>query len=239
MPDHRFFLPTPFDTSRLLLLQEQEFHHLQNVMRIKEGESVELINGQGQLAIAIVQKLEKHKAHLLLQEVITEQPIDSTLILAQAMPKMARLENIVEKATELGVTEIWLFPSAYSEKKEYSPSQLQRLQQILIASIKQCGRLFLPSLVYKPPLSQWKTLSTPCFFGDTDPHAPHFLQALQKQSIHSALWMVGPEQGLTTQESQLLKTDLAMTGVSINPYTLRVDTAAIVGLALLSLFNKR
>ncbi|MEI8329670.1 MAG: RsmE family RNA methyltransferase [Chlamydiia bacterium] len=239
MPDHRFFLSAPFHSGGLLFLQEQEFHHLQNVMRIKEGELVELINGQGQLAIAIVHKLEKHKAHLLLQEVITEQPIPSTLILAQAMPRMARLENIVEKATELGVTEIWLFPSVHSEKKEYSPSQLHRLQQILIASIKQCGRLFLPSLAYKPPLSQWKTLTTPCFFGDTDPDAPHFLQALQEQNSLSALWMVGPEQGLTIQESQLLKKDLAMTGVSINPYTLRVDTAAIVGLALLSLFNKK
>ena len=131
MPDNRFYLAQNLETGSICLIKEMELHHLQHVMRVKEKETIELINGKGLLATGIVQKLERHQASVLIETVISETVKGPTLILAQAMPRIARLEYIVEKATELGVTEIWLFPSTHSEKKEYSPSNIQRLNQIL------------------------------------------------------------------------------------------------------------
>lgn len=235
MPDNRFYLPQNLEIGSICLIKEMELHHLQHVMRVKEKETIELINGKGQLATGIVQKLERHQASVLIETVISETVKGPTLILAQAMPRIARLEYIVEKATELGVTEIWLFPSTHSEKKEYSPSNIQRLNQILVASLKQSGRLFIPEIVYKKNLRQWTPLSIPAFFGDTAPDAPNFLKVIEKQENTTALWMVGPEQGFTGQESDFIKASLSITGVSLNPNILRVDTAAITGLAILFL----
>ncbi|NDE82166.1 MAG: 16S rRNA (uracil(1498)-N(3))-methyltransferase [Chlamydiia bacterium] len=235
MPDNRFYLPQNLETGSICSIKEQELHHLQHVMRVKEEETIELINGKGQLATGVVQKLERHQASVLIETVISETVKRPTLILAQAMPRIARLEYIVEKATELGVTEIWLFPSTHSEKKEYSPSNIQRLNQILVASLKQSGRLFMPEIVYKKNLTQWTPLSIPAFFGDTAPDAPNFLEVLEKQENTSSLWMVGPESGFTVQESDFIKGSLSITGVSLNPNILRVDTAAIAGLAILSI----
>src|SRR5207248_2602313 len=133
-----------------------ELHHLVNVMRTRLGEKIEVVNGQGQLAEAILQSIEKKSASLRIESVETSSPFSQRLILAQGMPKQNRLEFIIEKGTELGMTEIWLFPASRSEKKDFSVNQLERLNILTIAAMKQCGRLFLPKIVIMPPLKQWK-----------------------------------------------------------------------------------
>jgi len=232
MPDDRFFVPENFATKATTFLKDQELHHLLHVMRVRVGESIELVNGKGQLAYGILEKIEKQQAHIAIQKVVSEEPPSHTLILAQGLPRLPRLEYILEKATELGVTDIWLFPADQSERKELTPTQLQRLQQILISSIKQCGRLYLPKITLKPALYGWQPLQD-AFFGDTTPTAPPLIYAYQRQAS-SSIWIVGPEKGFTKEETSFLTTSLRAQGVSLHPNTLRVDTAAIAGLSLLS-----
>lgn len=236
MPDDRFFVSESFSAKSKTTLKDQELHHLLHVMRVQVGETIELINGKGQLAKATLEKVEKQQAHLAITEVISEDPPPYSLILAQALPRLPRLEYILEKAAELGATEIWLFPGEYSERKELSPSQLQRLQQILISAVKQCGRLYLPKLVLKPHLFAWQPLNLPAYFGDTTLKARPLLPILDKEPLSSCLWLVGPEKGLSTKEEAFLLKFLKAQGVSLHTNILRVDTAAIAGLALLSSF---
>lgn len=165
---------------------------------------------------------------------VTEAPPPYRLILAQAIPRTNRLEFILEKGTELGMTEIWLFASARSERRNFSEHQEARLKNITIAALKQCGRLFLPTIVMLPQIKDWPKLPYPAFFGDTQPSAPILASAFQKHDgCQEVLFCIGPESGFTPEETTLLQTHGA-NGVKLHPNILRTDTAALAALSLLS-----
>lgn len=234
MPVERFFYPELFEEDQLIHFKDRENHHLVTVMRMKIGEAIELINGKGQLAKAVVKEIEKKSSTLLVTLVKTDPSQRKRLILAQAIPRLNRLDYIIEKCTELGVTEIWLFPSTYSEKKNFSENQLERIDALMIAAIKQCGRLFLPKLSLLPALKQWTPFTIPTFFGDTHPDAsPFILKWRQLESPNEAIFCIGPEGGFTEEEEQLLQ-KLGAHGVKLHHHILRTDTAAIASIALLS-----
>ena len=71
MPDHRYFLDCPLKPHAKAALEEEEFHHLSRVMRGSVGDEVELVNGQGQLATARIEKMDKREAQLAITAVIT------------------------------------------------------------------------------------------------------------------------------------------------------------------------
>jgi 16S rRNA (uracil1498-N3)-methyltransferase len=236
MPAERYYYPKPLETGDTIFLQDQEFHHLIHVMRGREGDPVEIVNGMGQLAQGAIQKIEKKKAALSLTSVFSQNPPETTIILAQGIPRQNRLDFIAEKCTELGMTELWLFPATKSEKKEFSENQLERVKGITVAAMKQCGRLHLPQIKLMPPLKQWRGEDAfLMFFGDTSTNAPQFLSAWG--SINSqtkqALFCIGPESGLTEEEEATLR-GIGAHGVSLHPNILRTDTAAIAAMTLLS-----
>lgn len=222
MPQDRFFIPALFSSGQTLSLEDLEFHHLAHVMRIKENETIELVNGQGQLASATVLQMGKKNAQLKIDSLINEPKPTDRLILAQALPRLNRLDLILEKTTELGVTEIWLFPGKLSEKKEYNP---QRAEQILINAMKQSGRLFLPALRYFPSLEKCPIETIPFYFGDLS-------EGALPLKIAAAGIFIGPEKGFSENEIEWLKKHAQ--GVKINRNVLRTDTAAIASIALLA-----
>lgn len=243
MPAERFFTNQPILIGEELILSGQERHHLVDVMRPRAGEPIELVNGQGALAQATFVRSDRQTAVLRVESVEVAKASANQYILAQAIPRINRLDFIVEKGTELGMTALWLFPSERSERKVLTEHQVERLDAMAIAAMKQCGRLFLPKIELKPPLMQWKreTLPVSCeaFFGDVDPEAPLFLHALaqqgeqEKQSKQNTriLFFIGPESGFTDKEVEQLK-HLGAEGVSLHPNILRTDTAALAALTL-------
>src|SRR3989338_8486848 len=165
MPHERFFVDSPLTEGEQVHLVDTEFHHLYHVMRAREGDQLELVNGKNQLAIATVLEMQK-KSALLGVDSVTEPPLTKPiLILAQAIPRFNRLEYIVEKGTELDVSQFWLFPGLLSEKKAFSPHQPQRMEQIMKSALKQCGRLDLPSIRLLPPLLAWEKPQGTVFYG--------------------------------------------------------------------------
>lgn len=234
MPAERFYYPYPLNDNEVISVKDQEYHHLINVMRIRMGETIEIINGNGQLGLGTVSAVEKKQAFLKVHQVVTAPPPSKKLILAQAIPKLNRLECILEKGTELGMTEIWLFPSAHSEKKDFSDNQQQRLEGILIAATKQCGRLFLPKIIMMPPLKKWTAIPQMAFFGDIEPSAPWLPEEWKRvKDKTEAIIFIGPESGFNDEEILLLR-DKGVSGVKLNENILRTDTAAIVALAYLT-----
>lgn len=233
MPAERYYYPQNIENNTEISLEGQEHHHLINVMRTRLGDVVEIVNGLGQLASATVSSLEKKRAVLSIHSVFTSELPKFQIILAQGIPRFTRLELIMEKCTELGMTEIRLFPAARSEKKDISESQLTRLETIAVASMKQCGRLFLPKILVEPPLKKWPKLPLKsCFFGDLRENAPKFDDIFPAGETE-ALFFIGPESGFTDEEVKQLMS-LHATGVKLHPNILRTETAAIAALALLS-----
>lgn len=229
MPVERFFIENPLQESSTVTLTDSEFHHLTHVIRCQEGETVELINGKGALAQASILSIKKKEAVLNITKTSFEPPQTIEIVLAQAIPRMNRLDTILEKGTELGVTQFWLFPSELGERKELTAHQLERQKGILIAAIKQSGRLFLPQIVLKPKLSQWKKLPYTAFYGDLSSQA----KPLKEQQFESAIIFIGPESGFTQDEEAVLQ-QLGVIGIRLNNHTLRTDTAAIAALAIIT-----
>lgn len=225
MPHARYYTPHPLRHGDFVTLTPEEEKHLLKVMRTQIGDLVELVDGKGSLAKAVL--ISSHK--LKIEEIYFEKPLETQLIVAQALPKASRLDFIVEKGTELGMSELWLFPGERSEKKEVSETLLHRLESIVISSLKQCGRLYLPKILIKPSLKLWKApLQYPSFFGDVDPTAPPLLKAWDKDSL---IFFIGPESGFSHNEDKLLK-EFHSKGVKLHNQILRTDTASLCFLSI-------
>lgn len=240
MPEKRFFTPLSLEPQAAITLAGEEAHHLQHVMRCKVKDHVELINGKGFLADAEIIKTKKETVELFIHSVREEKADSFEIILAQGMPRPNRLDPILEKCTELGVSQIWLFPGMLSEKKELKPSQLKRMENIVIAATKQSGRLFLPTIEAKPPLAKWQPPREPSYFGDIDPKAPALYSAwTQEPPKNAVIFFVGPEQGFHSDELELFNT-WGTKGVKLHHNILRTDTAPLCALSLIShfLFSK-
>lgn len=237
MPVERFYFSHELLSGEQISLKEREFHHLVHVIRIKEKETVELVNGQGVIATATVVRLKKQEAVLEILETVSYPPPLFEIILAQALPRINRLDFILEKGTELGMTQLWLFPGSYSERKGLSESQIDHMHQVTLAAMKQCGRVYIPSILIKPPLKKWEKLEYPSFFGDTQPTAPSFKQFLENPSkTKGIIFFIGPESGFSKEEEALLK-QWGAEGVKLNDNILRTDTAAIAALTLITHFK--
>jgi len=170
-----------------------------------------------------------------LKEVLEETP---KIILAQAIPRLNRLDFILEKGTELGMSEIWLYASEYGERKEFTEHQLERMRGVTIAAMKQCGRLHLPKIVMMPLLSKWAAPRTDyaLFFGDVSSTAKYFMPSdLPNKSTTGLVFFIGPESGFSEKETILLK-EFGSKGVKLHPNILRTDTAALTALSVLHLY---
>lgn len=233
MPHDRFFTAQQLTIGTEVALSEDEGYHLARIMRVAVGETIEVVNGQGWLAQATVEAIQKRTVTLRIVNIHQDPPPRREIILAQALPKVNRLDTIIEKGTEIGATQIWLFPGQRSEKRDLSPNQLQRVHALTISALKQCGRLYLPKIEIKPVLEKWTELPCKGFFGHTSDDAPTFQQLWQQEKPKDIIFFVGPEAGFTPHEIRILKR-LEATGVCLHNNILRTDTASIVALSLIS-----
>lgn len=213
MPADRFYTPQklfPGETVRLLSPEEV---HMKRIMRKKAGDVIELFNGQGSLFSATILPDDSLQVISLLKT----DPVPPQIIIAQALLAPSKLDWLTEKCAELGASALWLFPADYSEKKSLSDALLARLHNLAIAAAKQSGRLFLMDILLKPPLIKWPTYPN-LFFGSTSPESPQSLPS-------SFIFAVGPEKGFSPSEYKAFNPSH---GISLSPYTLRTETAALV-----------
>jgi len=231
MPINRYYIDAPLSEGTILFLEDPERHHLVTVCRQKLGEKVEVTNGKQLWAEATILLIEKKRVQLRIDRV-EKVPPAFPIILCQAIPRLNRLEMILEKGSELGMSEIWLFPGEKSEKTTFTAAQEARMHPILLSAMKQCGRSDLPKIEHKPPLSQWRkeSLPYPAFFGDLSPKAPLLIDRWGQAS--GCCFFVGPESGFSEKETLALQ-QLGAQGVKLHSYTLRTDTASLAALALI------
>ncbi len=235
MPENRFYVEKPLVQNDVIHLDGTEFHHLIHVMRGNVNDEIEVVNGLGEMARARISKIEKKQAILDIDSVIFEPLPQFQMILAQAIPRMNRLDNIIEKGTELGMTKLWLFPGEHSERRKLTDDQLLRMRHVAISAMKQCGRLDLPTIEFMPPLKDLKkSLEFDAFFGDVSPDAPLLINEWQKSPPKAgAIFFIGAETGFSEEEVASLK-KLGAKGIKLHGNILRTDTASLVSLAIAS-----
>ncbi len=226
MPENRYYIPRSLQHGDTITVKNDEFHYLRNVMRKRIGDSVELINGMGILAVATVEKMLDKEAHLLVVEAEKKDSEVIELNLLLAILKPSHLEYAIEKGCEVGVSSFTLFGAKHSEKKALSDQYMKRLETIILSSTRQCGRLYMPTLHVVNKMEEG--LKGLILFGDLEAKSP-----IQDIPLTSPVTLViGPEAGFTKEEREILLAKGAK-GVRLSKNTLRAETAAVCGSMLI------
>lgn len=139
-----FYINGNFEVDEFVLLDDREHHHAYHVMRIKEGESIHLCNGLGYWFEGLIVSLNKKEFKIKIAKVTFIEQDPFQLEIAVAPPKSKdRLDWMLEKLTEVGVNSIVLIETARTERSRIN---IDRMQNELIAALKQCKRKWLPQI---------------------------------------------------------------------------------------------
>jgi 16S rRNA (uracil1498-N3)-methyltransferase len=215
---HRFFVANIEDAA----LAGDELHHATRVVRVREGEEIEIFDGRGAIAIACA------GANGTLQLVGRVDPRESPLAvdLAMSIIQLEKFELVLQKATELGVRSIIPLVSQRVEvRPERYKGKAERWEKIVFEATKQCGRGVIPKI--ETPIDFEAAMSREnkiVFEADADAEP-----AIERPG--QATLFIGPEGGFTEEEIALAREK----GASIQrlgPRRLRAETAAIAACAI-------
>ncbi|MFL2860124.1 MAG: RsmE family RNA methyltransferase [Pontiellaceae bacterium] len=219
--------------SRIVLSPEQS-HHLARVVRVAEGQELTVFDGQGQVAIAVVNQLSKREVFLTLCERWQESKPATEVELIQALPKLDRWEWVLQKAVELGATAIRPVLTQHTESR-LSEKKVQRWHQIIQSAAEQCEARWMPKLHPVQPLMEVFPLlkSYECSLIASLYPGAQPLQKVELRGVKSVSLLIGPE-GDFTQDEVDGAVDAGAQAVSFGSRILRTETAAIYGLSILN-----
>jgi 16S rRNA (uracil1498-N3)-methyltransferase len=229
----RLFVATPLVAGAAVELGQEQAHYLKNVMRLDEGDAVALFNGSEGEFRARIESFGKRAASLLVEEQLRAQSAEPDLWLVFAPIKRARIDYLVEKATELGASALVPVITRHTHVERLN---LDRLRAHAIEAAEQSERLTVPCIeeprALDDVLAGWDA-SRRIMLCDESGTAPPAAQALAGQSAASWAVLIGPEGGFAETELDALRKLPFVSAVSLGPRILRADTAALAGLAVL------
>lgn len=202
-----------------------EFHHVRGVLRLEVGESLSLANGRGLLAEGVVIELKKKSCVVRVVSVTQVHSDERRLTLGLALLKGGHLDLAIEKGTELGVDRFVIFRAERSERCLVTPAIHRRIEAMITAAMKQCGRLFRPEVCIADDVKQavdamgehvvWTDLGAKKWLGEA------------LLSIEGSVGvLIGPEAGWSESERRFLREKSEP--VLLHRNVLRAETAAIV-----------
>ena len=215
-------------------------HHLMHVMRAKAGQEIIVVDDENQVALMEMTAFREEAVTLALKERLaadTESPLD--LVLAQCLLKADKMDYVVQKAVELGVTKIIPVKSQncvvrYDAKK--AAARQERWQKIAAEAAKQCGRTALTEVT---PITDLANLlvdngsieSTEivfCYENEAENTVNSCLQAAKGKRL---LLLIGPEGGFTLEEAAQVQNSGGK-AVTLGPRILRAETAAVAAITV-------
>lgn len=233
----RFFYPFPLVVGAEIELPDALAHHV-SVLRLAIGAQIVLFNGEGGEHVASVTSIEKKRVRA---EIKTFSPheveLPYAIELAQALPEGTKMDWIIEKAVELGVTAIVPIASQRCVVRlsaDRAVRKVEHWQGVVTAASEQCGRNRLAHLASPTSLRDWlgqQNMHTRILFS---PRAEQTLSDWARHQTPQALsLLIGPEGGFSREEEDLALKHGVIT-LSLGPRVLRTETA---GMAAVSALN--
>lgn len=230
----RLYVDAPIEKGRVVPLSVDQAHYFKTVLRRQDGDQVRIFNGRDGEFLCTLQEMTKKGGLACAERQTREQPRDSSAVhLFFAPIKKSRMDWLIEKAIELGATDLHPVITQNTEVRELNN---KRLMQQMHEAAEQCERLDLPVLHDSIKLN---TLTT---------HAPKdtaLLAALERGETKPIAEMIkagtpvailiGPEGGFTAQESEWIQEKSGWSPVSLGPRILRSETAVCVSLTAVML----
>lgn len=237
----RFFLPPSKIKGGYPIITGQQAWHIHKVLRIKKGDKIVIFNGEGKEYIVEVIASSPFQVKTQIIESYTrdvESPL--MIVLAQAVPKLPKMDLIVQKATEIGIAEIIpLITERTPASYDHIEKRMERWNHIIIESTQQSGRSRIMKLhkplVFDELISFSKAeigLRLICF----EKAKGKLKEMLSSQNQHQkAIIAIGPEGSFTEQEiNQAVQNGFVP--VNLGPRTLRTETAGIVIASILQFY---
>ena len=232
-------------TSQVLLtadsveLEGPASHYLTRVLRLSEGDSLVLFNGDGSDYSAEVSGITKK--HVLVRILGSKKPGNESplkITLVQAICRGERMDYVLQKATELGVHSIQPLKSHRIEVRLDETRQAKRMkhwQGVVISACEQSGRARVPEVKTPLSLAEWVTSTVKSPGLMLDPVAEKRLSDVSV-TLDSISILVGPEGGFTDEEISSARANDVMP-VSLGPRILRTETAGPAAIAVLQAKN--
>lgn len=234
----RIYHPTRLNTGEKITLEADAANHVGRVLRLNVGAPIILFNGQGGEFTATLVESGKKKVIALVGE-FSDKCIESPLAihLGQGISRGDKMELTIQKAVELGVTEITpLFTERCGVKLsgERLEKKLNQWRKIVISACEQCARNTLPIIHSPRPLEQWASEQTEELKLNLHPRASYSINKLPEPASGVRL-VIGPEGGLSDTEIEFAS-EQGFEEILIGPRVLRTETA---GLTVISALQTR
>jgi 16S rRNA (uracil1498-N3)-methyltransferase len=232
---HRFHVPSAAPGASVEL-PEPVAHHAREVLRLRAGAAVRVFDGAGHEWHAVLDEVSRRTVSARMLHAAAARPESPLrLVLAIAALKGDRMELVLQKATELGVAEVWpvvTFRTDAAARPALNGSRSERWQRVASGAAEQCGRAVVPHVA---PTTTLRGLIERPFEGrrvallETEGHPP--LASLVVDTASPLLLLVGPAGGFEPAEADELRA-AGFDSAALGPRILRAETAAFAAVAI-------
>ena len=231
----RFFIEAELAVDTHVELTETVFHHWVKVLRAQVGEKATLFNGQGGEFQVTLSEVNKKSASVSVDAFNADDRTPPfTTLLGQVMSKGDRMDYAIQKAVELGVSEIQLLTSERCEmrlKYDRDQKKIDHWQGIAIAACEQCGLNKVPKILPPLALKDWLNTDLPHTKLVLAPNKEPF--DIRKNASKDIVLLIGPEGGLSEEEIEF-SNEKGFKNWCIGQRVLRTETAPVVALSILN-----
>lgn len=240
---HRCYLAPARWQDGVLIPDREEAHHLRDVLRVAPGDVVTVFDGAGRRVRARVASAGGHG--LMLEPVAAVETVPRAIpavTLLQALPKGSRMDTIVEKGTELGMTRLVPVVTDRTITRpdaDKADRRRERWERIAHSAARQCGVDWFPEIAPLQTLAEALSARPEgdvLLVGDlsgSPRRMADIVDELARDCPPSVSLLIGPEGDLTPAELEAARAAGAI-GISMGPLVLRTDTAALFGLSVLA-----
>jgi len=231
---HRLFVEARLAAGAPVACSAEQANYLRNVLRLGGGEPVLVFNGRDGEWRARLAEVGKRGAALIVEAQVRPQEGGPDIDYLFAPLKRARLDYLVQKATEMGVARLRPVLTRHTMPERVN---IERMRANAIEAAEQCGILRIPEVHAPEKLERvvagWDADRTLIFCDEgSDQRDP--LATLGKLRPGPLALLIGPEGGFADAERELLSSKPFVTRIALGPRILRADTAAVAALALLN-----
>ena len=227
----RLFCAQSLGNAREIVLEPEQAHYLGSVLRLVPGDVVSLFNGTDGEFLAHIAEAAKKKMILRVERLTSAVTPPPDIDYLFAPLKHARLDYLVQKATELGARRLRPVITARTIAERVN---LERMKANVVEAAEQCNLVFVPEVMEPVSLNmvlrEWDGRRA-LIYCDETVQKGNAVEALSKLKTPAAI-LVGPEGGFTIEERAMLKALPYVTAISLGPRIMRADTAAVAVMAL-------
>jgi 16S rRNA (uracil1498-N3)-methyltransferase len=230
----RLFVDHPLSDSARVACTPEQASYLRSVLRLSDGDEILVFNGRdGEWRARLVAE-GKRGASLEAQSLVREQTGGPDLTYVFAPLKRARLDYMVQKATEMGAARLVPVLTRHTVAERVNT---ERMRANVIEAAEQCGILRVPEVAepikLQALLNSWNGART-LIFCDEDAEQTSPLAALANVAAGPLAVLVGPEGGFSPDERDMIRALPQAKAISLGPRIMRADTAAVAALALVN-----